>query len=168
VNQVVENTVSLVKSLLKKHMITAGLSLEAERSTFLASPQQIGQVLMNLINNAVEAINSVPGYFEGAHSAEQRGGTISIRTFNRDEEFLIEVRDTGPGIPESDLNRVFDPFFTSKKPMGMGVGLSICLGIVEDHQGKITAANAPGGGAAFTIALPMRHPTVGGSGAAAR
>jgi PAS domain S-box-containing protein len=168
VNQVVENTVSLVKSLLKKHMITAQLSLEAERSTFLASPQQVGQVLMNLLNNSVEAINSVPGYFEGAHSAEQRGGTIAIRTFNRDEEFVIEVRDTGPGIPESDLNRVFDPFFTSKKPMGMGVGLSICLGIVEDHQGKITAANAPGGGAAFTIALPMRHPTIGAAAAASR
>jgi two-component system sensor histidine kinase KdpD len=50
----------------------------------------------------------------------------------------------------------------------MGVGLSICLGIVEDHQGRITAANAPGGGAAFTIALPMRHPTIGAAAAASR
>jgi signal transduction histidine kinase len=121
---------------------------------------------MNLINNAVEAITSIPGYFEGAHRGQQRGGTIDIKTFNRDEEFVIEVRDSGPGIPESDLNRVFDPFFTSKKPMGMGVGLAICLGIVEDHQGKITAANAVGGGAVFTITLPLRHPTIGGSGTA--
>lgn len=166
VNQVVENTVSLVKSLLKKNMITARLSLEAERANFVASPQQVGQVLMNLINNAVEAITSIPGYFEGAHRGQQRGGTIDIKTFNRDEEFVIEVRDSGPGIPESDLNRVFDPFFTSKKPMGMGVGLAICLGIVEDHQGKITAANAVGGGAVFTITLPLRHPTIGGSGTA--
>jgi len=161
VNQVVENTVSLVKSLLKKNMIAVHLDLAADRSTFLASPQQIGQVLMNLINNAVEAITSTPGYFEGVHSAQQKGGTIVIKTCNRDREFVMEVRDSGPGIPEADLNRIFDPFFTSKKPMGMGVGLAICNGIVEDHQGTITAANALGGGAVFTIVLPLRHSTTG-------
>ena len=157
VNQVVENTVSLVKSLLRKNMISTDLSLGAERSTFLASPQQVGQVLMNLINNAVEAIISVPGYFEAAHFEPHKGGTLAIKTYNRDGDFVIEVRDSGPGIPETDLDRIFDPFFTSKKPMGMGVGLAICHGIIEDHRGKITAANAEGGGAVFTISLPLRH-----------
>lgn len=157
VNQVVENTVSLVKSLLRKNMIAPELDLKAERATFLASPQQIGQVLMNLINNAVEAITSVPGYFEKTHIEAGHGGRLAIRTFNRNGEFVIEVRDNGPGIPDPDLHRIFDPFFTSKKPMGMGVGLAICHGIVEDHEGKITAANAESGGAVFTIALPLRH-----------
>jgi len=76
---------------------------------------------------------------------------------NRGDEILVELHDNGPGIPEADLERIFDPFFTSKKPMGMGVGLSICHGIIEDHHGRISAANAPGGGTVFTIALPARQ-----------
>jgi len=157
VNQVVENTVALVKSLLKKNMIAVQLNPGAQNSTFIASPQQMGQVLMNLINNSVEAITGVPGYFERAHLS-QGGGSITIRTLNRDDQFVIELKDSGPGIPPGDINRIFDPFFTSKKPMGMGVGLAICHGIVEEHHGKITAENTPGGGAVFTITLPLRQP----------
>ena len=156
-NQVIENTVALVKSLLKKNMISVHLHPEAQNSTFIASPQQMGQVLMNLINNSVEAITGMPGYFERAHLSQGGECSISIRTFNRDDHFVIEVKDSGPGIPPGDLNRIFDPFFTSKKPMGMGVGLAICHGIIEEHQGKITAENAPGGGAVFTITLPLRQ-----------
>jgi PAS domain S-box-containing protein len=157
VNQVVENTVALVRSLLLKNMITAELDLAAKNSTLIASPQQLGQVLMNLLNNSVEAITAVPEYFEGAHRSQGTGGRIAIQTFNRDEEFVIELKDSGPGIPPADLNRIFDPFFTSKKPMGMGVGLAICHGVIEDHHGRITAANTPEGGAMFTITLPMRQ-----------
>jgi PAS domain S-box-containing protein len=158
VHQVIESTVALVKSLLKKNMITAHLDLSATSSTLFASPQQIGQVLMNLINNAVEAINSMPGYFEKAHLTPGAGGRIDLLTYNRDETLVIELKDSGSGISENDLNRIFDPFFTNKKPLGMGVGLSICHGIIEDHQGKITASNAPEGGARFTITLPLRRP----------
>jgi PAS domain S-box-containing protein len=157
VNQVIENTAALVRSLLLKNMITAELKLAARNSTLIASPQQLGQVLMNLINNSVEAITGVPEYFERAQLFQGGGGRIAIRTFNRDDEFVVELKDSGPGIPEADLNRIFDPFFTSKKPMGMGVGLAICHGVIEDHHGRITAANAPEGGAVFTITLPMRQ-----------
>jgi PAS domain S-box-containing protein len=164
VHQVIGNTVALVRSLLKKNMIAVHLDLAAGRSNLIASPQQVGQVLMNLINNAVESITGAPGYFEGAHLTPGGGGRISIQTYNRDEEFVIELKDSGPGIPESDLNRVFDPFFTKKKLLGMGVGLTICHGIIEDHQGKISASNAPGGGAVFTIALPLRPETASAAG----
>ena len=156
VNQVVENTTALVRSLLMKNMITAELELAAKNSTLIASPQQLGQVLMNLVNNSVEAITGVPGYFERAQLSPGTRGRIAIRTFNRDNEFVVELKDSGPGIPDADLNRIFDPFFTRKKPMGMGVGLAICHGVIEDHQGRITAANAPEGGAVFTITLPLR------------
>jgi PAS domain S-box-containing protein len=159
VNQVVENTVALVKSLLKRNMITPHTDLDAQQALFFASPQQVGQVLMNLINNSVEAIVGVPGYFDRAHHEKGGGGRIAIKTYNRNEEVIIEIKDSGPGIPDADLNRVFDPFFTSKKSMGMGVGLSICYGIVEDHHGKITAANTPAGGAVFTIAFPLHQPS---------
>jgi PAS domain S-box-containing protein len=156
VNQVVENTLALVRSLLKKNIISADLELAATNPMLTASPQQLGQVLMNLINNSVDAITGAPGYFEKAHLSAGAGGWIGIRTANRNGELVIELRDNGPGIPEADLDRIFDPFFTSKKPMGMGVGLSICHGIIEDHQGRITAATAKEGGAVFTITLPAR------------
>jgi PAS domain S-box-containing protein len=157
VNQVVENTAALVRSLLLKNMITAEVELAAKDSTFIASPQQLGQVLMNLVNNSVEAITGMPEYGKRTQLSSGAGGRIAIRTFNRDNEFVVELKDSGPGIPDADLNRIFDPFFTSKKPMGMGVGLAICQGVIEDHHGKITVANAPEGGAVFTITLPMRQ-----------
>ncbi|KKK94085.1 hypothetical protein LCGC14_2686380, partial [marine sediment metagenome] len=65
-----------------------------------------------------------------------------------------QVSDTGPGIAEKDLEHIFDPFYTRKKTMGMGVGLSICNGIIEDHNGTIKAGNAKDGGAVFTVILP--------------
>ncbi len=121
VNQVVENTMALVRSLLKKNIISAELELAAANPTLFASPQQLAQVLMNLVNNSVEAITGVPGYFEKAHLSAGKGGKIRVRTMNRGDEILVELHDNGPGIPEADLERIFDPFFTSKKPMGMGV-----------------------------------------------
>ena len=67
------------------------------------------------------------------------------------------LADTGPGIPKREVKHVFDPFYTRKKKMGMGVGLSICQGIVEDHNGSITVNNSPKGGAVFTITLPAEQ-----------
>jgi PAS domain S-box-containing protein len=154
-HQVITNTVALVKSLLMKNLIAVRLELQAADATLFASPQQIGQVLMNLINNAVESITSEPGYFENAHHTPGGRGIIVVRTCHRGAELVIEVQDSGPGIPEGDVNRIFDPFFSKKKAMGMGVGLTICHGIIEDHQGKISASNAPGGGAVISIALPL-------------
>lgn len=154
VNLVIENTVALIRSHLKKSMVNVNLNLTDGTSTVNASSQQIGQVFMNLINNAVEAIiNSTEfqGRFEESRSF---GGDIDIETANQGDHIIIRIKDSGPGIPEKDLNRVFDPFFTQKKPMGMGIGLSICYGIIEDHHGEITVANLPEGGAIFTIRLP--------------
>ncbi len=155
VNLVIENTIALVRSLLKKNMISTELALEAQSTGLNASPQQLGQVLMNLVNNSVEAITGVAGYQERTNSTQAPGGWIKVRTFNREDSLVIELRDNGPGIVAGELNRVFDPFFTSKKPMGMGVGLTVCHGIIEDHQGRLTASNAPDGGAVFTITLPL-------------
>lgn len=154
VNQVIENTVALVRSHMQKNLVKTRLNLTAKASTLKASPQQMGQVLMNLINNAVEAISSTPEYQKLKQTLEP-AGEISIETFNQNDDIVIMVRDTGPGISEKDLNQIFDPFFTRKKTMGMGVGLSICHGIIADHKGFITADNAPEGGAVFTIALPL-------------
>jgi signal transduction histidine kinase len=71
---------------------------------------------------------------------------------------VIEVHDTGSGIPEPDLGKIFEPFYTTKPPgRGTGLGLSICYGIVEDHQGRIELDSQPGRGSIFRVFLPV-HP----------
>jgi len=155
INQVIENTVALTRSHLKKNMVSIKLNLVAKTSKINASPQQIGQVIMNLVNNAVESIISAPNFQEKLKQFSPISGEISIDTHNRNDEIIITVKDNGPGISENDLGKIFEPFFTRKKTMGMGVGLSICYGIIEDHKGVIYADNAPQGGAVFTIRLPL-------------
>ena len=159
VNRVIENTVELVRSHLKRSKVRVELNLAARVSKIHASPQQIGQVIMNLINNAVESITSSEGYKKKLAQTPSTGGLIDIATYNQNDEIIIEIKDTGQGISEKDLDHIFDPFFTRKKTMGMGVGLSICHGIIENHRGIIVAENLPDGGAMFTIRLPLTQHT---------
>ncbi len=155
INQVIENTVALTRSHLKKNMVNIKLNLAAKASEINASPQQIGQVIMNLVNNAVESIINAPGFQERLRQSSEINGEIRIDTSNQNEKIIIRVKDNGPGISDEDLGKIFDPFFTRKKTLGMGVGLSICHGIIEDHNGVIFAASPPEGGAVFTIRLPL-------------
>ena len=154
INQIIENTTTLVRSFLTKSRVKINLNLAAKHSKLTGSPQQLGQVLMNLINNAVESITGAPEFQEKLKEVPTHSGKIFIDTFNQDKELIIKVKDSGPGISKKDLEHIFDPFFTKKKTMGMGVGLSICHGIIEDHKGYIVAENAGDGGAIFTIRLP--------------
>jgi C4-dicarboxylate-specific signal transduction histidine kinase len=156
INQIIENTSALVRSYLTKSRVKMKLGLKAQQSRLTASPQQMGQVFMNLINNAVESIVGAPEFQEKLKETPTHSGEISIDTYNRNNELVIKVKDSGSGITQKDLEHIFDPFFTRKKPMGMGVGLSICHGIIEDHKGFIIAENDKGGGAVFTITLPLK------------
>lgn len=114
-----------------------------------ADANQLQQVLLNLVQNAHQAMARHPG---------ERVLTVRVR--GTDDAALIEVLDTGPGIPPEILPRIFDPFFTTKPPgEGSGLGLSVSYGIIAEHQGKLRAENRPGGGAAFLIELPLRPPT---------
>ena len=104
-------------------------------------PLLMGQAILNLLLNAAEACET--------------GGTVTIRFQSVDvstdvKQFRISVRDTGPGIPASILDRIFNPFFTTKD-QGTGLGLAIVHRIVEAHDGTIVARNAEGGGAEFEI-----------------
>jgi PAS domain S-box-containing protein len=155
VNQVIENTVALIHSYLKKNMVNFTLNLTDATTKINASPQQIGQVIMNLVNNAVEAMKNSADFQNRLKESRSFGGDIDIETKRMDDEIIITVRDTGPGISEKDLDRIFDPFFTRKKTMGMGIGLSLCHGIIEDHRGTIVAENREAGGAVFTVRLPV-------------
>ncbi|HEU4887675.1 MAG TPA: PAS domain S-box protein, partial [Thermoanaerobaculia bacterium] len=105
--------------------------------------ERLVQVFGNLIGNAIK------------FTPERGTITVEVRRAGRNVEFT--VRDTGPGIPEADLKRVFTPYWQAKKTahMGAGLGLAIVRGIVEAHGGKVWAENAPGGGAVFRFTIPM-------------
>jgi len=155
VNQVIANTTNLVRSYLTKSRVKVNLNLKAKNAKLTGSPQQLGQVLMNLINNAVESITGSAEFQQKLKETPTHSGEIFIDTFDQNKELVIRVKDSGPGIAKNDLEHIFDPFFTRKKTMGMGVGLSICNGIIEEHKGYIVAENAKDGGAIFTITLPV-------------
>jgi two-component system NtrC family sensor kinase len=111
-----------------------------------ADPAQLQQVFVNLLNNAAEAMPD--------------GGTITLSTRPMDSQWVeIKVSDTGCGIPEENLGKLFTPFFTTKPPgKGTGLGLSIVYGIIKMHRGQISVQSQVGVGTTFTITLPVQLP----------
>jgi C4-dicarboxylate-specific signal transduction histidine kinase len=131
-----------------------GIEVEVERPSALrvrADERRLSQVLLNLLLNAADAMGG-------------RGRvTLAARPLVRDRREVVEVvvRDTGPGIAPEHLPLLFEPFFTTKPPgQGTGLGLAVCHGIVASFGGSISAANAPGGGAVFTLELPRDQSAV--------
>jgi PAS domain S-box-containing protein len=155
VNEIIEKTFKLSRSHLMKNKVKVNLELTSNVPIITASPQQLSQVFLNLIKNSIEAMSGESGLRSGRESRTSIGGEIYIKTNIENEDIVIEFSDTGPGILEEDLVHIFDPFYTGKKKMGTGVGLSICNGIIKSHDGNITAKNSPEGGAVFTITLPV-------------
>ncbi len=156
INSVIRDTVSLTRKYLSENKIDVDLCLEKNMTRIPASHQQVGQVLLNLINNAVEAISESRENNRITIDSSGHRDKITLTTKNSDDTIVIEVKDTGPGIPDEDLEKVFDPFYTRRKKMGIGMGLSICHGIITDHGGTISAKNHDEKGAVFTITLPVR------------
>jgi two-component system NtrC family sensor kinase len=112
-----------------------------------SDPLLIHQVFLNVMMNAEQAI-----------AATGRPGRIEITSTSSDDRIITTVRDTGNGIPEEALPRIFEPFYTTKEVgKGTGLGLAIAYGIVVEHGGEIVAANHPDGGAMFTVVLPARR-----------
>jgi len=123
--------------------VTLTASLAPELPALPFDPGQIRQLLLNLIRNAREAM---PG-----------GGALSVSTRRAGESLLVEIKDTGPGIPPERLQRIFDPFFTTKE-RGTGLGLALAQEIAQEHGGELTCVSAPGAGTAFTLRLPVSNP----------
>lgn len=117
--------------------------LEPELPLVPASPSEMHQVFLNLTNNAFDAMGT-------------NGGTIGITSKSVDNSVIVDVADTGHGIPEALLSRIFDPFFTTRPVgKGTGLGLSICFGIVKNMGGEITVNSHVGEGTTFHVRLPM-------------
>lgn len=149
INDVIRKTIALNQSFLKREKIGIHLDLLPEIPSFTGSPQQFSQMMIHLIRNSVEAIRS----------ADVKNGKIGISTHMKENHIEILFWDNGPGIHETDMKRIFDPFYTRKKKMGMGIGLSICLGVIENHGGVISVSNIESGGALFRISLPISKET---------
>jgi len=141
---VVERTLNLHAYSLRKNNITVDFLKETGLPYALGDPHQLMQVFLNLILNAEQAIRE----------ARDRG-TLRIRLGKSNNSVWASFQDDGPGIPAQTLPSIFDPFYTTKRPgRGTGLGLSICKAVIKEHSGSVEAANAPGGGAVFTVTLP--------------
>jgi two-component system NtrC family sensor kinase len=118
----------------------------------MADSQQLGHVFMNLIINAAQSMDGE--------------GTITITTKESasKEHVVIEIEDTGEGISSEHLEHIFEPFFTTKEEgKGTGLGLSVVYGIIENHNGSITAKSVPGRGSIFIVELPTTRETEKGA-----
>ena len=140
---IVERTLNLHSYSLRKNSITVDFLREPNQPMVKADPHQLMQVFLNLILNAEQAIREI-----------RDRGTLRIRLGNSDNAVWASFQDDGPGIPPEVLTSIFDPFYTTKRPgRGTGLGLSICKSVMKEHNGSVEAANAPGGGAVFTVTM---------------
>ena len=139
-NHVIEEALLLVEKQLAKEKIVLKKNLAADLPKIQGSANHLEQVVVNLLNNAREAMSE--------------GGTVQVESHRAEEMIEIRITDTGPGIPPEFLPRIFDPFFTTKE-QGTGLGLSITYGIVREHGGNISVESRPGAGSTFTIQIPI-------------
>ena len=146
-NQIATEAVELLAYPLRVDSVQVEMRLAEDLPGLWADPHQLQQVVVNLVTNAHQAMRGSPG---------PRRLALSTRHDPARGRVILEVADTGPGIPPEVQTRIFEPFFTTKPVgQGTGLGLAMCQGIVEGHGGSITAGSAPGQGATFVVELPV-------------
>lgn len=145
INELVKNSLSIFQTKLRKGNIALEFLREEGLPRIRADAHQIQQVLINLMLNAIQAM--------------EKGGTLTLRTFSDGKgRVSVEVRDTGAGIPKSHLKKIFTPFFTTKSE-GTGLGLSITHKILESHGATIDVKSEEGVGSTFTLHFPAQRGT---------
>jgi two-component system NtrC family sensor kinase len=146
INKVIQKTLSLVQNMLNVSNIEAKLGLAQGLPEVFIDEHQMQQVLVNLIVNAIQAM--------------EPGGKLSIFTHKGAERETVEidVQDTGRGIDQEFLPHIFDPFFSTKGVAGTGLGLSVSYSIIKNHKGRIKVESTIGTGTTFTIQLPIYKP----------
>ncbi len=141
---VVDAVLDLVGFRLRRHRIEVVREGSDASVAVLGNVDELKQMVLNLCQNAIQAM---PG-----------GGTLSVQLARRDDQAVLEIRDTGPGIPAEDIDRVFDPFFT-RHPGGIGMGLAIGYSVAQRHGGTIHAVPGLVGGATLRVVLPLCDPS---------
>jgi two-component system NtrC family sensor kinase len=144
-NALVDETLFLMKHHQRFKHLTVARELDMTLPATVGNAEQLTQVLMALMLNAVDAMDD--------------RGKLTVRTAKGPSwanEVVVEIEDNGVGIPRAEQSKIFDPFYTTKPPgRGTGLGLSICYGIVEDHHGRIEVESQPGRGSTFRVFLPV-------------
>jgi PAS domain S-box-containing protein len=144
-SELVERTLHLHAYSLRKNNIAVDFLKEPGLPLVVGDPHQLMQVFLNLILNAEQAIREA-----------REAGTLRIRLGQKGPMVWASFQDDGPGIPPEILPNIFDPFYTTKRPgRGTGLGLSICKAVLKEYGGNVEAAAAPGGGAVFTVQMPI-------------
>jgi signal transduction histidine kinase len=142
VASVLHESIDLLETDLEERQIALERKIDGAAPVISAREEELKQVFLNLLMNS--------------RDFTPPGGKINVSLAQRNGSLEIEFTDSGVGIPESDLKKIFVPFFTTKeRGKGTGLGLSICRRIIQDHQGNIEAKNLKGGGASFLIRLPL-------------
>ena len=145
INRIVNETLGLAAPEMRQNDVSIDLSLEETLPRVVVDEIQIEQVILNLLRNAVEALDKTPPHQRQLSIHSEPGPDDTVR---------VTVRDNGPGFSEEDASRIFDPFFTTKTA-GTGLGLSISRSIIEAHDGKLWATREPTGDTALTFTLPI-------------
>jgi two-component system NtrC family sensor kinase len=142
INKTLDEILLLVRKQLLENNIRISASFSDELGKVHASRNQLRQVFLNLISNARDAMPD--------------GGTMTVKTKGKGADVYIEITDTGTGIREENMSKIFDTFFTTKDSVkDVGLGLSVCYGFIKDHGGDIKVSSKWGSGTAFTIILPL-------------
>ncbi len=144
VNHLITESLSLLDHQLRQSRIQVESNLDRALPYVYGNGGKLQQVFINLLLNARDAM---PG-----------GGKLSIDTSMNDSMVLIDIRDTGVGISQENIKRIYDPFFTTKNTgKGTGLGLAVTYGIIQDHGGRIFVESTPGNGTHFSLKLPTRQ-----------
>jgi two-component system NtrC family sensor kinase len=142
VNTVLDVILLLHERQLQENDIKIATSLAEDLPKIKASKNQLRQVFLNLIANARDAMPA--------------GGTLSVKSYSDSEHVKIQITDTGVGIAEKHIKKIFDSFFTTKDSVkGVGLGLSVCFGFIKDHGGNIDVKSKVGAGTTFTVTFPI-------------
>ncbi len=144
VNQLIQESLSLLDHQLRQNRINVEASLDRTLPPIYGNSGKLQQVFINLFLNARDAMSS--------------GGDLKVRTAMNDHMVIVDIQDTGVGISEENIKRIYDPFFTTKRSgKGTGLGLAVTYGIIQEHGGRIFVDSAPGAGTHFRLKLPTRR-----------
>jgi two-component system sensor histidine kinase HydH len=143
--EIVEQSLKLISSDAQALEVKTSLDVEPGLPAISVDKDKINQVLLNLYLNGLQAMEN---------STAEKELQVSVHRDLHDNMLVIEVRDTGSGIPQEDLDKVLDPYFTTK-PDGTGLGLALAYKIIDEHRGSIGFASCEGKGTTVTVSLPV-------------
>jgi signal transduction histidine kinase len=143
INEPITDAINLTAVTMRKSGINIETFLSNELPRSYADKNLIEEMVLNLLNNAAEAMKTM-----------EAGKNIAVASFVEDGHIIIQVSDSGPGVPQEIKDKIFDPYFTTKHE-GTGIGLSLCHRIISDHGGSLAVSESELGGGEFRIEIPV-------------